>query len=158
MKARSVAHVFAICGTASFTGAMVLIGLTFGAYWRSLPPAEFLDWFSHHSHLIGRAIPAFAVPSFLGLAASLWLAWNTPQRLLWAGALICLAGVGLITALLHLPMNSQFVAKAVPLDQVGAMLDRWHSWHAARVCLGLLGSILGVLAVPGDRNAVLRTA
>jgi len=53
MSARLVFNILAVCGAASFAGVMLNIGLTLGAYWKGLPPAAFLDWFSANSHLVG---------------------------------------------------------------------------------------------------------
>ncbi len=56
MTARLVFNILPVCGTAVFTGGLLTIGLTLGSYWQSLPPIEFLDWFSKNSHFIARAI------------------------------------------------------------------------------------------------------
>ena len=70
---RLIFKVFAVCGTAVFTGAMMDIGLCFVPYWQSLPPAEFLDWFSKNGSFVGRTIPLYLAPILIGLAGSLWL-------------------------------------------------------------------------------------
>jgi hypothetical protein len=148
MSARLVFNIFAICGAASFAGAMMMIGLTLGAYWKSLAPAAFLDWFSANARLIGRIIPIFAIPTAVGLIGSLWLDWSEPSvRALWIAALICALGLGAITAVYHLPTNSAFVAKSIPLDKVPATLDRWLWLHAARIALGLAAAVLSVVAI-----------
>jgi hypothetical protein len=35
-------------------GGMVVIGISFVSYWKSLSPSDFQAWFASHSHLIGR--------------------------------------------------------------------------------------------------------
>jgi hypothetical protein len=148
MSARLAFNVLAACGAATFAGAMLVIGLTFGAYWKSLAPAAFLDWFSVNAHLIGRIIPIFAIPATVGLIGSLWLDWSEPSRRgLWIAALVCALGLGAITAVYHLPANSAFIAKSVPLEDVAATLDRWLWLHAARTVLGLAAAVLGVVAM-----------
>ena len=148
MSLRLIFNILAVCGAACFTGAMLTIGLTLGAYWKCLAPAAFLDWFGANSHLIGRTIPIFAIPTLVGLVGSLWLDWeDSPARWLWAAALVCLAALGAITAVYHLPTNSAFVAKSVPLADVPATLDRWLWLHAVRIALGLACAVLGVVAI-----------
>jgi uncharacterized membrane protein len=148
MSARLVFNLFAVCGAASFAGAMLVIGLTLGAYWRRLTPQAFLDWFSANSQLIGRTIPLFALPTAVGLIGSLWLDWsNASARMLWIAALVCALGLGVITAIYHLPTNNAFIAKSVPLEDVASTLDRWLWLHAVRTALGLAAAVLGMVAI-----------
>lgn len=148
MNARFAFNTLAVCGAAAFAGAMLVIGLSFGAYWKSLPPAAFLDWFGANGFLIGRAIPVFAVPAAIGLAASLWYDRRRPEaRRFWLAALACMAALWLVTAAFHLPLNAAFAAKAIPLDQVPAALDRWLWLHAERIALGLGCAVLGMVAM-----------
>ena len=94
MDMRLASNTIAILGAAGFAGVMTFIGLMLGAYWRSLPPAEFLDWFAANSHLIARVIPLFALPTVVGLAWSLRADWNDPTgRALWAAALFAVLAV-----------------------------------------------------------------
>jgi uncharacterized membrane protein len=148
MSARLVFNLFAVCGAASFAGAMLMIGLTLGVYWKGLTPQAFLDWFSANAHLIGRIIPLFALPTAVGLIGSLWLDWRDDSaRMLWAAALLCALGLGAITAVFHLPTNNALIAKSVPLDDVAATLDRWLWLHAVRTALGLAAAVLGMVAI-----------
>ncbi len=148
MTLRLLANVLAIGGAATFVGAMLNIGLTLGAYWKGLPPAAFLDWFAENSHLIGRTIPLFAVPTLVGLTASLLIDWSDPaSRNLWLAALGCVALLALVTVGFHLPTNAAFVAKSIPLDQVPARLDQWLWLHWVRIALGLTTSVLGIVAI-----------
>ena len=143
---RLLANLLAICGSALFAGAMLNIGLSFGAYWKSLPPAAFLDWFAENGHLIGRTIPIFLVPTLLGLAASIWFGWDQPGRALWLIAAGCFAGVLAITAVYHLPTNATFAAKTAPLEAVAGTLNTWLTLHAARVALGISAAVFAFLA------------
>jgi Anthrone oxygenase len=148
MSARLVFNILAICGAASFAGVMLNIGLTLGAYWKGLAPAAFLDWFSANSHLIGRTIPFFVVPTLIGLLASLWIDWNdAATRNLWLAALACLGGIMAITSAYHLPTNNVFASRSIALDQVEPTLNTWLWLHAARITLGLVSAALGVAAI-----------
>lgn len=145
---RLIFNILAVCGTAVFTGAMVNIGLSFVPYWQSLPPSDFLDWFSKNSGFIGYTIPIYLAPTLIGLAGSLWLSWpNAKLRYLWAAATLCIIGLLVITAVYHLPTNSQFAAKSVSVDQIPEMLSTWLMLHAVRIALGLMASVIGVIAV-----------
>lgn len=147
MTARLAVNFLAVIGSALFAGAMLNIGLSFGAFWKSLPPAAFLDWFSQNSHLIGRTIPLFVVPTLAGLALSLWFGWNEPGRMLWLIAAACFAVILVITAAYHLPTNATFAAKSVALDQVGPALNTWLTLHAARIALGIAAAVFGFMAM-----------
>lgn len=148
MILKSVAQTLAVCGMAIFTGVMLNIGLTLGAYWKSLSPAEFLDWFSTNSHFIARTIPLITLPTLIALIASIWLNWdNSSVRNLWLLSLLCMLGIAAITFAWHLPTNSLFANKDIPLDDVPARLNEWLQLHAIRVTLGLTGSILGIIAI-----------
>jgi hypothetical protein len=138
--------IIAICGAGIFTGAMLTIGLTLGSFWKSLPPAEFLDWFSANESLIVRSIAVAAVPTVIGVVGSL-LFPPPAARLWWGVAAVALVALGAITAIFHLPINAAFAAKSVPLDQVAGTIDRWLLLHTVRIALGLLATVAGVIAV-----------
>lgn len=147
MSLRLVFATLAICGTAIFTGAMLTIGLSFGAYWKSLPPQDFLNWFSENSQFIGRTIPIFVIPAVIGLAVSVWLGWPiAPVRVLWLAASACLIALLIVTAVYHLPTNAAFEAQSIAPSQVAATLNTWLWLHALRIGLGLGAAILSVAA------------
>lgn len=148
MTIRLVFNVLAVCGTATLAGVLLAIGLMLGPFWQSLPPADFLNWFAQHSHLVARTIPFCLGPALVGLAGSLWLGWSdAPQRLLWGAALACIAGLLVLTIAVNAPMNGRFVSGSVPVDQVPAMLRTWLTSHSVRIALTLTASVLGVVAV-----------
>jgi len=140
--------ILAVVGTAMFAGVMLAIGVILGRFWKSLPPAEFIDWFGHHGHLIMRAIPLVVVPALVGLVGVLWYDWKEPAtRGLWLAASACIAGVIGITMAYFAPSNAAFAAKAVALDQVPAKLDRWLLLHSLRIALAVAAAVLGILAI-----------
>lgn len=141
-------NILATTGAAGFAGVMLAIGMILGGYWKSLPAAEFLDWFGQNSRFIARAIPFVLVPTLIGLAGSLWLGWGAAgARALWIGAILCIAAVMGLTLAWFLPTNAAFAAKAVPLDQVPARLATWLMLHDLRIALAALASVLGALAI-----------
>lgn len=141
-------NILAISGSTMFAGVMLAIGITLGAYWKSLPPSDFLNWFSQNGQFIMRAVSLVVGPTLIGLAGSLWLSWGeTGARLLWIGSAVAIAGVLALTRLWFVPANAQFAAKALPLDQVPARLDTWITIHNLRIGLAVVASIFGILAI-----------
>lgn len=148
MTTRFIFNILAVCGTAIFTGALLNIGLTFGPYWKSLSSAEFLDWYARNLKFFTLTISLCLGTTLVGLLGSLWLGWSSIQhRALWGAALACIATLLTVTAIINVPLNSQFASKAVALDQVPAALNTWLTAHAVRVALALTASVLGVVAV-----------
>lgn len=148
MTLRLIFNILAVCGTPIFTGVLLTIGLTLGSYWKSLPPAEFLDGFAEQLHFIGRTLPVCLAAMLLGLAGSLWLGWANPQqRYLWGASLACIIGLLIITSIYNGPMNSQFASKAITPDQVPAALNIWMTAHAVRIVLGLVASVIAAIAL-----------
>ena len=138
----------AVLWASFFTGTMICIGIAFGGYWRSLPPDAFLAWFAANEGFIARAIPVVAGPAALGLLASLWLArHDRTRRPAWLLAVASMAGVGLVTAVYHLPTNAAFANGAVASAAVPATLATWLWLHALRIALGVLASGAALHAV-----------
>ncbi|CAH2396406.1 DUF1772 domain-containing protein [Mesorhizobium ventifaucium] len=145
---RLLFNILAISGSAMFAGVMLTIGVTLGGYWKSLPAAEFLDWFSQNDQFIIRTIPFVVVPTLIGLIGSLSLSWSEGGiRSLWIGAIACVVAVLVLTMAWFLPTNAQFATKSIPLDQVPARLDTWLMVHNVRILLATVASVLGILAV-----------
>ncbi|TIL97327.1 MAG: DUF1772 domain-containing protein [Mesorhizobium sp.] len=144
---RLLFNILAVTGSAMFGGVMLTIGVTLGGYWKSLPAAEFLHWFSQNNGFISAAIPLVVVPTLLGLIGSLWLGWGAAEtRMLWIGSAACIAGVLALTMNWFVPTNAQFAAKALPLDQVPDRLNTWIMIHYVRIGLAAAASVLGLLA------------
>lgn len=145
---RLLLNILAISGSAMFAGVMLTIAVTLGGYWKSLPPSDFLDWFSQNGEFIMRTIPLVVAPTLIGLAGSLWLGWSESEaRALWIGAIMCIATVLILTAAWFLPTNAQFAAKLIPLDEVPARLDTWLMIHNVRIALATIASALGIVAI-----------
>ena len=148
MNIRFPLALLAICGAGAFTGVMLNIGLTLGSFWKSIPPAAFLDWFADNEFRIVRSIAVVAIPTAIGVLGSLLLSLGRPRALLWwsvaTGALVTLAA---ITMIFHLPINAAFASRSMPLADVGAAVDSWLAVHAARIMLGLLATVAGVVAL-----------
>ena len=142
-------NILAICGSAWFSGAMLCIGLTLGAYWRSLPPDEFLTWFAANNQLVARTIPVTVVPAFIGLVGSIWLAWgtSTSSLILWILSALCFIGVLAFTFMYFVPSNTAFASDAVDVAEVADKLNQWLSLHYFRIGGAMLGAIFGCIAM-----------
>lgn len=148
MELKTIIQIIAICGIAIFTGVMLNIGLTLGAYWKSLPPSEFLDWFKNNSHFIARTIPLYTVPTLVAVIATIWMNWdNQVVRNLWLFSSLFLIGIAAITLTWHLPVNAIFVSKQIPVEEVSAKLNLWLQLHTIRIACGFIASILGIIAI-----------
>ncbi|SCB37065.1 DUF1772 domain-containing protein [Rhizobium hainanense] len=145
---RLLFNILAISGSAMFAGVMLMIGVTLGGYWRSLPAPDFLDWFSQNGQFITRTIPLVVAPTLIGLIGSLWSGWGeATARAYWIGAAVCIAAVLAVTLAWFLPTNAQFASKSIPVDQVPARLDTWLMIHDVRIALAAIASVLGIVAI-----------
>lgn len=147
MDMKLVFNILGVCGAGIFTGAMLVIGLTLGTYWQSLPPAEFQDWFAKNGNLVGNTIPLYVLPTVIGLLGSAWLAGAGTTRTLWLVAFAAIALLLVITFAYHLPLNAKFAAKAVPIDEVAGALSGWIAFHWARIGLGLFAAVTSAVAI-----------
>jgi hypothetical protein len=145
---RLLFNILAISGSAMFAGVMLMIGVTLGGYWRSLPVPGFLEWFSQNGQFITRTIPLVVAPTLIGLIGSLWSGWGeATARAYWIGAAVCIAAALTVTLAWFLPTNAQFASKSIPVDQVPARLDTWLMIHDVRIALAAIASVLGIVAI-----------
>ena len=94
------------------------------------------------------AIPLVAIPAAIGLLGSIWQGWSDgTARTLWLVSLACFAAVIVLTVAFFVPINAQFAAKSVPLDQVPAKLETWLLNHNVRIALAGAASVLGILTL-----------
>lgn len=140
--------ILAVTGSAMFAGVMLAIGVILGGYWKSLPPADFLEWFAQNGQFVLRAIPIVVIPTLIGLAGVLWFDWsNGTNRGIWFGAAGCIIAVFALTMAYYVPSNAAFAAKSIPVDQVSSKLDTWLMIHNLRIVLAFAASALGVWAI-----------
>lgn len=138
----------AVIGSGAFLGVLLAIRVILGGYWRSLPPAEFLDWFAGNAPLFRQIIPIVLLPTLLGLAGAVSVDWTeAAARRLWLAAAGCILALLVLTALWFVPANAAFAAKTVPLAEVPARLDAWLLVHTLRIALALAASALAALAI-----------
>jgi ABC-type spermidine/putrescine transport system permease subunit I len=59
-------------------GGMLVIGVSFVSFWKSLLPSDFQAWFASYSHLIGRLMIPVGAGSIAATVATLVVCWSDP--------------------------------------------------------------------------------
>lgn len=135
-------------GTAAFAGILLAIGVISGGLWQELTPAAFLDQFAATSPHIKKAIPLALGPAAVGIIGSILLSRERRDlRLLWIGAAAAMTLLLLLTATVHLPLNSAFETRSLALADVPASLDTWILSHGARTGLALAAAMFALIAL-----------
>src|SRR4030095_5470000 len=62
-------------------GGMLVIGVSFVTFWKSLPPSDFQAWFASYSHLIGRLMIPLGAGSVAATVATLVVCRSGPATL-----------------------------------------------------------------------------
>jgi len=130
-------------------GAMLVIGISFVSFWKSLSSSDFQVWFASDSHLIGRLMIPLGVGSVAATVATLVACWSGPatrRRWLLIAALSAI-GVMVTYPIFFAGTNEAFVRGGLADSTVRNLLGRWATWHWIRTGLGLIGfvSALGAL-------------
>ena len=144
---KTIFNILAICGAAGFSGVMLSIGVTLGGYWKSLPPAEFLDWFAANNQYISRSIPMVFLVAFIGLAGSIWHSWGGPGFMYWVAAGVCILIVAGLTFGFFVPTNTAFASKSIEVAATSAKLNQWITIHYFRIAFAMIAAILGCIAI-----------
>jgi len=124
-------------------GGMLVIGVTFVSFWRSLSPSDFQTWFASYSHLIGRLMIPLGAGSVAITAATLVASWSGPAtRRVWLLVAACSAiGVMVTYPIFFAGTNEAFERGGLSDSTVRSLLDRWAAWHWIRTGLGIIGFI-----------------
>lgn len=144
---KSIFNILAICGAAGFSGVMLCIGVTIGGYWRSLPPAEFLDWFAANNHFISNTNSIIFLPTLIGLIGSIWLSWGGSSFKLWAACGLCIVIIAVMTFAYFVPTNNAFASKSIEVAATTAKLNQWIMIHYVRIALAMLAAVFGCIAL-----------
>ena len=130
-------------------GGMLVIGVTFVSFWRSLSPSDFQTWFASYSHLIGRLMIPLGAGSVAATLATLVACWTgpaTPRRWLLIAALSAI-GVMVTYPVFFAGTNESFVRGGLSDSVVRSLLDRWATWHWIRTGLGIVGFFAALRAM-----------
>jgi MFS family permease len=130
-------------------GGMLVIGVAFVSFWKSLPPSDFQAWFASYSHLIGRLMLPLGVASVVVTAATLVACWSGPwtrRRWLLIAALSAI-GVMVTYPIFFSGANESFVRGGLSNSAARSLLDQWATWHWIRTGLGVVGFIAALRAL-----------
>jgi Anthrone oxygenase len=130
-------------------GGMLVIGVSFVSFWKSLSPSDFQAWFASYSHLIGRLMIPFGAGSVAASVATLVACWSgaaTRRRWLLLAALSAI-GVMVTYPIFFARTNEAFVRGGLSDSAVRSLLDRWAAWHWIRTGLGMVGFFAALRAL-----------
>ena len=130
-------------------GAMLVIGISFVSFWKSLSSSDFQVWFASYSHLIGRLMIPLGVGSVAATVATLVACWSGPatrRRWLLIAALSAI-GVMVTYPIFFAGTNEAFVRGSLSDSAVRSLLDRWATWHWIRTGLGIVGFFAALRAI-----------
>lgn len=122
-------------------GGMLVIGVAFVSFWKSLSPAEFQAWFAAYAHLIGRLMIPLGSASVAGTLAALVAARAgrvTRRRWLLIATLSAI-GVMVTYPIFFATTNALFERGGLSDPDVRSLLARWATWHWVRTALGIVG-------------------
>jgi Domain of unknown function (DUF1772) len=139
-------------------GGMLVIGVSFVSFWKSLSPSEFQAWFASHSHLIGRLMIPLGAGSVAATVAAVIGCWRGPatcRRWLLIAALSAI-GVMATYPIVFAGANESFVRGGLSDSAVRSLLDRWATWHWIRTGLGIVGFYAALRALQSSVDSMAR--
>ena len=131
------------------TGGMLVIGVVFVSFWKSLSPSAFQAWFASYSHLIGRLMIPLGAGSVAATAVALVACWSGPAaRRRWL-LIAALSAIGVMATypIFFAGTNESFVRGGLSDSAVRSLLDRWATWHWIRMGLGMVGFFAALRAL-----------
>jgi hypothetical protein len=120
----------AIIGIGAFAGNMINIGLSYGQYWTSIDPVEFMITFAVDFPLLLGPTATTLLPAFIATIAMFFLSEKgSKARRYWLYAMVGLVIINIQTVVYHLPLNLAFINQSVDPTNVGARLNTWLIFH-----------------------------
>ena len=131
------------------SGGMLVIGVAFVSFWKSLSPSDFQTWFASYSQLIGRLMIPLGAGSIAASGAALAAGWSGPAtRRAWLlAAALSTIGVMVTYPIFFAGTNEAFVRGGLSDSAARSLLDRWVTWHWFRTALGIVGFIAALRAL-----------
>jgi len=130
-------------------GGMLVIGVSFVSFWKSLSATDFQAWFASHSHLIGRLMIPLGIGGVAATVASLVVCWRGPvtSRRWLIIAAFSVVGVMVTYPIFFAATNEAFERGGLSDSAVRALLERWAAWHWFRTGLGIVGFFAALRAL-----------
>jgi MFS family permease len=131
------------------SGGMLVIGVAFVSFWKSLSPSDFQAWFASYSHLIGRLMIPLGAGGVAVTVAALVTGWSDPAtRRTWLlVAAFSAIGVMVTYPIFFAGTNESFERGGLSDSTVRFLLDRWAMWHWIRTALGTVSFIAALRAL-----------
>ncbi|MEM7151439.1 MAG: hypothetical protein AAF799_01295 [Myxococcota bacterium] len=148
---RNLAHRLAVLGLGLYSGVMLTIGLGLGRYWLSLPPAEFVAWFTPNFWFLLPTIAATLPVALVGTVWSIRLA--DPGDGTWRKVLLLLVVTLVVTAAYHLPANIRIWSGELSDGRVANELTWWLCAHVVRVVAAIAAAWIGLGAMGAQAPA-----
>jgi hypothetical protein len=132
-----------------FTGAMLVIGVSFVGYWQSLEPSAFLNWFAANADRIGGFMLPLGAAATLAALGSAAVTWSSGDRARWWSTASAVLTVSILVVyfVVHAPRNAAFSQRVLHerrggsagmlSERVAGELETWARWHWVRVLLGV---------------------
>jgi Anthrone oxygenase len=122
-----------------FTGAMLVIGVSFVGYWQSLEPSAFLNWFAANAGRIGGLMLPLGAAATLAALGSAAVTWSSGDRARWWSTASAVLTVSILVVyfVVHAPRNAAFSSGGLPPERVTGELAAWARWHWVRVLLAV---------------------
>ena len=130
-------------------GGMLVIGVAFVSFWKSLSPSDFQTWFASYSHLIGRLMIPLGAASIAVTVAALVACWSGPATRRGGLLIAALSAIGVMVTypVFFAGTNESFVRGGLSDSAMRSLLDRWATWHWIRTVLGTVGFIAALRAL-----------
>src|SRR5262245_10953756 len=130
-------------------GGMLVIGVAFVSFWKSLSPADFQAWFAAYSHLIGRLMLPLGFGGVAVAVAAVVACWRGPAP---CRRWLLIAAISVVAVMATYPVffaatNEAFERGGLADSAVRALLDRWTAWHWFRTGLGTVGFFAALRAL-----------
>lgn len=139
--------IITIIAIGAFIGNMLNIGLSHAAYWRSLDPIAFMEFFAVDFPLLLVPTALTLMPAWLG---TLWLFIQSDKqsetRKLWLFSFAALTLTIAITSVYHLPMNLDFMALKYDATTASSKLQGWITFHWVRVVVAIISGVYALQA------------
>src|SRR5262245_52111227 len=130
-------------------GGILVIGISFVSFWKSLSTSDFQAWFASYSHLIGRLMIPLGVGSVVAAVATLVACWSgSATRRRWL-VIATLSAIGVMATypIFFAGTTVAFVRGGLSGSAVRSLLDRWAAWHWIRTALGIVGFVAALRAL-----------